>query len=445
MAALVAGGVAIVRARSQARVEMTASMRLAELLVSDAANFVHQRLSAEQFLAALPAQLRSMRHVRIVVKNAAGDVAGPALSLGEQQHTPAPAWFAALVAPPIEWQDVPVIVNGQSLGEVEIIGEPADEITEVWENLVAMGSAGAVLNATMIAMLYVLFGRVLGPLTMLGTGLSDLERRSYSVRLRQPHARELAEIADRFNALARALEMTRQENEQLNRRLLTAQDDERRHTALELHDEVGPCLFGLKAYASSIAGVASELPEQAKQSMLECSREILAIIDHLQSINRSMLERLRPMALGHVPLREIIGQLVKERSRQHSQISFSFRTGELAASYGDSVDLTIYRCIQESLTNAIRHARAEHVTVTVRHDTAAAQLELTVRDDGCGISMPLPAGFGINGMQERVEVLGGHYAVESEAARGTCVRIVIPLAEPQTAAAEPDWMTGARV
>ncbi len=439
VAVLVAGSVAIVRARSQTRVEMTASMRLAKLLVGDAANFLHQKLSAEQFLAALPAQLRSMRHVRIVVQDAAGGVAAPASSPRPEEHTPAPAWFAALVAPSVELQDVPVIVDGQSVGEVEIIGEPADEIAEVWENLVAMGSIVAVLNAAMIAVLYVLFGRVLDPLTVLATGLSDLERRSYSVRLPQPHARELAGIADRFNALARALETARQENQQLNRRLLTAQDDERRRTALELHDEVGPCLFGLKAYAASIAAAASEPPERAKQSMLECSREILAIIEHLQSINRSMLDRLRPMALGHVPLREILGQLVKERSRQHPHISFSFAAEELARSYGDSVDLTIYRCIQESLTNAIRHAQAEHVTVRLCHDEAAALLELTVRDDGCGMSAPMPAGFGMHGMQERVEGLGGHYSVESETGRGTCVRIAILLAESQTAAVEADW------
>ena len=440
VAVLVAGSVAILRARTQTRVEMTASMGLAELLVGDAANFVHQKLSAEQFLATLPVQLRSMRHVRIAVKDAAGvAVPAPPPRPRAEGHPPAPAWFAALVAPTVESQDVPVIVDGRSVGQVEIIGEPGDEIAEVWENLIAIGSVAAVLNIAMIGILYVLFGRVLDPLIVLAAGLSDLERQSYSVRLAQPHARELAGIADQFNALARALETARLENRQLNRRLITAQDDERRRTALELHDEVGPCLFGLKAYASSIAGAAGELPDKARQNLSECSREILAIIEHLQSINRSMLDRLRPMALGHVPLQEIVGQLVQERSRQHPQMAFSFTAGMLARSYGDSVDLTIYRCIQESLTNAIRHARAEHVTVALCHDAAAALLELTVRDDGCGMSALTPAGFGIRGMQERVEGLGGCYHVDGESGHGTCVRITIPLAEPQIGAADPDW------
>lgn len=441
-AVLLAGSVAILRARTQTRVEIAASMRLAELLVGDAANFVQQRLSAEQFLAALPRQLRSIRHVRIDVKDTAGvAVASPLPGPRADEHSPAPAWFAALVAPPIESRVVPVIAAGRSVGQVEIIGEPNDEIAEVWENLVAMGTVALALNVGMIVVLYVLFGRVLDPLTALAAGLSDLERQSYSVRLPRPQARELAGIADQFNALARALETARLENQQLNRRLITAQDDERRRTALELHDEVGPCLFGLKAYASSIAA-AAELPDKARQSMLESSREILAIVEHLQSINRSMLERLRPMALGHVPLKEILAQLVHERSQQQAQISFDFAAGPLARSYGDTVDLTIYRCIQESLTNAMRHARAKHVAVALVRDAGATSVELTIRDDGRGMPAGTPAGFGISGMRERVEGLGGHCRIASERGRGTCVQITIPIAEPRSGRTEDALTSG---
>ena len=218
-------------------------------------------------------------------------------------------------------------------------------------------------------MLYVLFGRVLDPLNGLSAGLADLERRKFRVRLPRPQARELAAITDRFNALAEALEGTRAENLRLNERLITAQDDERRRTALELHDEVGPSLFGLKANASSIAGVAGELPEPAAGKLTERVRDMQAIIEHLQVINRSMLNRLRPMALGHVPLREILSELVSERGRQNPDIAFAFTADRIAPGYGDLVDLTIYRCVQESLTNVIRHAQASHVEVTLSEVT----------------------------------------------------------------------------
>jgi two-component system, NarL family, sensor histidine kinase UhpB len=431
IAVFIAGGVAIVRARIQARVEIAASMRLAEFLVGDAANLARQELPAEQFLAALPTQLQSIRHVRVAVRDAAG-MALAATSPGERADTlrtpgraPAPAWFTALVGSPIEAHFVPVIVNGRTIGQVEISGEPADEAAEFWQNMVAIAGVGVLLNAAMIGLLYVVFGRVLDPLTVLAAGLSDLERQSYNVRLPKPQARELGVISEHFNALAQALATARAENLQLSRRLITAQDDERRRTALELHDEVGPCLFGLKANASSIAGAAGALPDKARKGVTDRLHDILGIIEHLQAINRSMLDRLRPMALGHVPLKELLDQLVRERSRQHAEISFAFAAGDLQRSYGDSLDLTIYRCIQEGLTNVVRHASAKRVTVEL--SDGMTQLQLTVRDDGRGMQAGQRAGFGLRGMQERVEGLGGRYLLESAAGRGTCISITLPL------------------
>jgi two-component system sensor histidine kinase UhpB len=326
-------------------------------------------------------------------------------------------------------RDVAVTIDGQRIGSVAIIGEPADEIAEVWNNAVAMAAVAILLNVLMIGLLYILFGRVLGPLTVLARGLLDLEHQAYGVRLPQPQARELTAIAEHFNALAFALEALRGENLSLNRRLITAQDDERRRTALELHDEVGPCLFGLKANASSIESAAQNLPEQARNGVVARLGDILSIIDHLQAINRSMLDRLRPMALGHVPLKDMLAQLVNERAREHPKITFSIAANDLPRGYGDSIDLTVYRCIQESLTNAIRHAEAKHVAVKLDHMDNAASLALTVIDDGRGMSRPVPSGFGTRGMKERVEGLGGCYSVDSEPGRGTSVRITIPLGE----------------
>jgi two-component system sensor histidine kinase UhpB len=134
------------------------------------------------------------------------------------------------------------------------------------------------------------------------------------------------------------------------------------------------------------------------------------------------------MALGHVPLAELISQLVRDYGRRHSQIAFSFNAEAVQRSYNDSVDLTVYRCTQESLTNAVRHAQARHIAVQLKHVETERQLTLTVRDDGCGMYPGKVAGFGMRGMQERVEALAGCYAVDSQAGAGTCVRVTLPLA-----------------
>jgi hypothetical protein len=155
---------------------------------------------------------------------------------------------------------VAVVSGGRTIGTVEIVSEPRDEIAEVWENSIALAAVAAVTVLMMVGVLYLVLGRVLDPLTALATGLRGLERRDYKVRLARPKVHEFAAIVDRFNALAGALDDARAENIALNRRMITAQDDERRRTALELHDEVGPSLFGLKANVASIAKVARGLP-----------------------------------------------------------------------------------------------------------------------------------------------------------------------------------------
>ena len=258
---------------------------------------------------------------------------------------------------------MPVVVNGARIGSVEIVPEPRDEIAEVWGNTVALGTVALIVNVAVIGMLYLLFGRVLDPLTGVSRGLADLERRNYQVRLPRPRAHELAAITDRFNALAQALDAARTENERLTHRLITAQDDERRSTALELHDEVGPSLFGLKANASSIATAARELPSESARKLAERARHAgdrRAPAEHQpQHAQPAAADGARPRASPGYPFR------AGARARAPTRRSIPAFRRQAAAQLRRSVDLTVYRCVQESLTNAIRHAQASKVAVEI--------------------------------------------------------------------------------
>ena len=210
----------------------------------------------------------------------------------------------------------------------------------------------------------------------------------------------------------------------MSKRLITAQDDERQQTALDLHDEVGPYLFGLKANATLLANSLGGTALEGR------AREILGMVEGLQSINRDILNRLRPMALGQVPLAELLSAFVAERSGQQPGIPFKFSADGLRPTYGELIDLTLYRCVQESLTNVIRHANAQQASVTVVHKTdqdGEAWLILTVADDGRGIDVAAPRGNGIQGMQERVQALGGKCQLEGAVGQGTVLRVNIPV------------------
>jgi two-component system sensor histidine kinase UhpB len=220
------------------------------------------------------------------------------------------------------------------------------------------------------------------------------------------------------------------ENNRLGRRLMTAQDDERRRTALELHDEVGPCLFGLQVNASSIARAAAKLPDQERALLQARSSDMQVIIERLRTLNRSLLNRLRPMALGHVPLHDIMAGMIHEQAGRHPEIAFAFAADPLRPSYGDPVDLTIYRCMQEALTNSIRHAGGTSIAVTlgeVRNSEDGSALLLTVTDNGGGIDPAAAAGFGLSGMLERVQALNGRLEVRCGASGGTALTVRIPL------------------
>ena len=331
MAWIIGAGITIVHARKATHIEINAAMELAEALVRDAIPFVQQSNSPDRALASIPDQVGSVRHVRISVTS---DGRSPSRPLDrshkdfrrDEARTPAPDWFTKLIAPPFESREVAVFVNEKQLGAIVIASEPGDEIAEVWENATSLAGVALLTGIISIIILYIVFGRVLAPLRSLAEGLRDLGLSDFRVRLLQPKARELSTIAQRFNSLASALETMMVKNRKLSTRLITVQDDERRQTALNLHDEVGPYLFGLKANATSIVN-------SSKGSVAEIrAREMLAMIDALQSINRRVLTQLRPMALGQVPLGELLSSLIAERAHQFPDMSIALllAAGQLA-------------------------------------------------------------------------------------------------------------------
>lgn len=444
VAALVSCAAIVLHARAAAQVEMSATLATVEPLVSDTIRSTRNQ-TPESVLHALDLRFQALRHVRVSVLDAVGTRIGYAPADRRRDLHEAPAWFVALIAPEPQKHALPIVSQGERIGTALITTEPLDEIDEVWGYAGSLSLASLLLNLAVLAALYVALGRVLRPLDDLADGLTQLERHDYTARLEPPSSRELAVIAERFNSVAGALGEARASNGRLNRQLLTAQDDERRRTALELHDEFGPCLFALEANAASIARIADGPSEPDRGKLTARASDISVIVAQVQLRNRDLLNRLRPHALGQVPLAECLNLLIRDFARRHTGTRFEGSFDGLAQGYGDLVDLTVFRCIQESMTNAVRHGAARSVRAEAREAPrvapSAGMLHILVRDDGSGLARDHRIGLGLSGMRERVEALDGSLELD-DGRPGTVVRIAIPV-EPDarantSAAANPE-------
>lgn len=435
-AALVSCGVIVLTARQAVQVEMAASLATVEPLVADTIRSLRSP-SPESVLHTLDLRFQALRHVRVAILDADGRRVGFGPSEQGRDQRRAPRWFVRLIAPEPRQHDLPILVRGERIGTAAITTQPLDEIEEVWGYARSLSLASLILNLAVLAALYLALGRILRPLGRLAEGLTRLERHDYTAHLDPPASRELSVIAERFNRVAGALAEARAANGRLNRQLLTAQDDERARIALELHDEFGPCLFALEANAASVARLAASPGEIDRGRLAARAGDIGSIVGQVQVLNRDLLNRLRPHGLGEVPLADCLSLLLRDFQRRHPETVFEGAFEGLARGYGDIVDLTVFRCIQESSTNAVRHGGARHVRARVAEETDAAGvtiLRLSVEDDGTGIAPGHRVGLGLSGMRERVEALGGHLGLAAASldndTSGTVVRITLPI-EPE--------------
>ncbi|KQQ23480.1 ATPase [Methylobacterium sp. Leaf123] len=432
LAALASCGVIVLTARSAVQVEMAASLATVEPLVADTIRSLRSP-SPESVLHTLDLRFQALRHVRVTILNAEGKRVGFGPSEQAREQRTAPRWFVRLIAPEPRQHDLPILVKGERIGTAAITTQPLDEIEEVWGYARSLALASLILNLAVLAALTLALGRILRPLGRLADGLTRLERHDYTAHLDPPASRELAVIAERFNRVAGALSEARAANGRLNRQLLTAQDDERARIALELHDEFGPCLFALEANAASVARLAGSPNAIDRDRLAARAGDIGSIVGQVQVLNRDLLNRLRPHGLGEVPLTDCLNLLLRDFRRRHPETAFDGVFEGLARGYGDIVDLTVFRCIQESTTNAVRHGAARHVRARATEETAAGLtvLRVSVEDDGTGITPGHRIGLGLSGMRERVEALGGHFDLDTASldnkASGTVVRITLPI------------------
>jgi len=247
--------------------------------------------------------------------------------------------------------------------------------------------------------------------------ISEREQAEDSLRAVQ------TELEERNSELTAQADMVRA----LSGRLLQAQDEERRRIARELHDGVGQLLA---AMAMNMSIVESE-KEKLSPTAARCVEDNLGLIGQVSKDIRTTSYLLHPPLLDEVGLESALEWYV-EGFAQRSKIVVSL---ELAPDLGrlpHDVELSLYRIVQECLTNIHRHSRS--LTAAVRLYHSAGEVRLEVKDQGKGIPPEMQleissgeaSGVGLRGMLERVRLIGGTFDIQSDGS-GTLIAIALPL------------------
>lgn len=216
-----------------------------------------------------------------------------------------------------------------------------------------------------------------------------------------------------------------QDHRRLTQQHVALQESERKALARELHDELGQYLNAMKTDAVAIQRRAT-----SDAAVHRAASAIASHCDHVQESIRALIGKLRPIGLDVLGLRAALEhyfELVRTRTPQRT---LSVRLeGDLDA-LDDSTSLTIYRLIQEGLTNVSRHAGARSVTVSVTRsrDAGPDHIAVSIIDDGRGADpRARTLGLGVLGMRERVEALGGELSIRTSPGAGFAIHARIPV------------------
>jgi signal transduction histidine kinase len=215
-------------------------------------------------------------------------------------------------------------------------------------------------------------------------------------------------------------ERAAQELRRLSRQLAGAQEEERKSISRELHDEIGQMLTALRMELSNLEDLRAD-EKNFKQQLDETKR----LINRAVQIVRDLATGLRPAMLDELGLAPAVEWQAREFSRR-SGIAVNVQVTGNLDKLPDPHRTSVYRVVQEALTNCARHAEATRVRVTLHEERNA--LSLTIQDDGVGFDPRSPKRkLGLVGIEERVLELGGKLAIYSQPQRGTLLQVEIPL------------------
>lgn len=419
-------------ARHRVETEVSSSVQTAATLLESSLAAIEHDPHHDARVHQLMGRLQDLRHFRLYLQSEGRS------SAQQKQSSSADTLAALFGVVPGDPVNLPVRADGRVVDTLVI--EPArnDEFFEVLETIRRLAVYAIGLAAAAFTITTWLINRSLAPVHALDSAMHEMEAGNYDIDVPQDGPPEIARICTGLNTLAHALRRSRAENQRLSTEMIRLQDEERRDIARDLHDELGPFLFAIRATGSSLSQHL-KTDQLDRKRLTALTTDMIDHMDSLQETNRRVLQQLSPVGLTELGLSASLLAIVELWRRQLDNSVIALACDDGIDNLDTTIATTVYRVVQEGLTNAVRHAGASRIEIEVKwsahnandgHKNAPQRVAIEIRDDGEGIADETRPGFGMKGMRERVQALGGTLRFESEGHRGT--RVVAQIPTPHT-------------
>jgi two-component system, NarL family, sensor histidine kinase UhpB len=267
-----------------------------------------------------------------------------------------------------------------------------------------------------------MLGPALSPLDQMAVAFARIGSGDYRARLVEGGPLELARVCRGFNQMVWRLSDMQRRNRRLEAQVMAVQEEERAELARNLHDDIAPLLFAVSADVASIQKEDAARTSAKIGTRLEAIRET---IGQMQRQVRGILGLLRPHVVRELGLVGAVDNLVAFWQKRYPAIDLETHLG--SNTFGGRLDETVYRVVQEALSNAMRHGQPTLIEIDAKRE-ADGHVAVEVSDDGGGLrDSGYGAGFGLVGMRERVKSVGGTLTVKNRVdGRGVVVSARFP-------------------
>ncbi len=385
--------------KNAVRSEIESSLKLAEFSIKTGIQKNPDLYLFQDNLLGLK-DLDLIRHLSIQLLDSDGNIVDENKNLNTEVHIP--MWFQNILdiySKDLEILDFPLMQYGDQIGAVKVIPNPIYEYDEIWQQF---------KNGLIIAMLFFvfvnfsiffLFGKIISPINLLIQGFRNLEQGKYKNNKENFGISELDILRVKLNQLTIKLKNNDERIHELNQKLISIQEQEKKEISRDLHDEIGQSLAAIQVQA---AAIKTSRKANAQADL------IISTTKDLMHQTRNLIKRLSLSIIDDLGIEDALIDLIKNWSQRTPCKNINANV-DLPDSkiFKSQLNETVYRLTQEALTNMSKHSRPKEVLISVQRNGNV--IHLSFMNNGLLKKTKKTSGIGILGMQERVKNLSGSF------------------------------------